>query len=126
MSQRTVLILCQEEKTKTQLQVNEAIRKLSTDGARLKWASFDNFQKGDRSSTFDAVFAVLGDMTANDLGLSEEFYQYYASAPVFFAFTDTANDEVNALLKQWNDKVTIKVATEANADIPATYEEANT
>ena len=71
MSQRTVLILCQEEKTKTQLQVNEAIRKLSTDGATLKWASFDNFQNGDRSSTFDAVFAVLGDMTVNDLGLSE-------------------------------------------------------
>jgi hypothetical protein len=126
MSQRTILILCQEEKTKTQLQVNEAIRKLGTDGANIKYATFDSFQEGDRSATFDAVFASIGDMSADDLGMSEEFYQFYASAPVFFAFTDTANDEVNALLKQWNDKVTIKVATEANADIPATYAEANT
>lgn len=74
MSSRKVLILNQEEKDQTVLQYNATIKKLSADGASIKWATFDNFQEGKRAGTFDFVFACLNAMTADDLGMSEEFY----------------------------------------------------
>jgi hypothetical protein len=85
MSTRKVLVLNQEEKDQTVLQHSEAINGLTN--VSFKWATFDNFQEGKRSGTYDFVFANLGAMTVDDLGMSEEFYQYYATAPIFFAFT---------------------------------------
>jgi len=74
MSSRTVLLLCQEESLRAQLQVDKTIKKLEADGATLKWATFDAFQEGKRNSTYDAVFAVLAGMSLDDLEMSEEFY----------------------------------------------------
>jgi len=125
MSSRKVLILNQEEKDQTVLQYNAAIKKLSADGASIKWATFDNFQEGKRAGTFDFVFACLNAMTDDDLGMSEEFYQFYATAPIFYAFVEKEDEAVTTLLKGWNDKVVVKTTDAESANIAAAFTEAS-
>ena len=125
MSQTKVLIVCQDEKMQDQLKVNAAIKKLASDGATLKWTNQDSFQEGKRVGTFDAVFYALGEASLEDVEMCEEYYQYYAVAPVCFIFSSAEGDDgIHKLFKEWNDKVIFKVATDAAQGMSDSFEEA--
>jgi hypothetical protein len=113
-SQRKVLVLCTAVEEEGYFKSTPGNKKLVADGAELKWQTFDSFQEGKRHGTFDAVIAILSTTGADDLEMMEEFYEYYAAAPIFIAFVVLDAGPHIDLLKKWNDKVVIVKCDEEN------------
>ena len=64
-------------------------------------------------------------MEKDDLEMSQEFYEYYAAAPIYYAFTDNEDGDVNSLLKEWNDKTVVKAGDGQVQNIVAAFAEAS-
>ena len=96
-----ILVLTQEEADSYQLsglkQHNDI--KAIFDANTFKWQLFEQFQDGAREDTFGMVIAYLKGMSVDDVEMSEEFYQHYATAPVV-AWIITEGEETNWGLKQ--------------------------
>ena len=71
-------------------------------GAQIKWTTFDEIYNGNIKSNFDFVFAILADMDEDELDVYNVFYQYYTTAPIFYAFVATENEDVASMLKALN------------------------
>lgn len=85
-----VLIINQEEADQyalSHLEENEAVKPIFKDNT-LKWQLFEQFQEGKREDKYGFVIAHLKGMSADDVEMSEEFYQYYAAAPVIVWILD--------------------------------------
>jgi len=48
-------------------------------------------------------------MSLEDIQAKEDFFKYYAAAPIFFGFSDKPIEGLEDLLKTWNDQVTMKI-----------------
>lgn len=63
---------------------------------------FEQFQEGKREDKYGFVIAYLKGMSSDDVEMSEEFYQHYATAPVIAWIVTDSSDELSAKLKQYN------------------------
>ena len=75
---------------------------------------FEQFQEGAREDKYGFVIAYLKGMSADDVEMSEEFYQHYAAAPVIVWIITEDNDELKAKLKEFNANSNTIVGDEDN------------
>ena len=86
------------------LQENSAELKAKTDSLRkLKTTTYDQFQEGTKKASYDYVIATIfsADVSADDVEMQEDVYNYYSSAPVF-CWVLPAGDEAEALKALFN------------------------
>jgi hypothetical protein len=102
MTDLTVLIVTQTEEDcflyESLLDVSEALKEKAKSYNNVKTTFYDKFQSGKKSATYDFVVAALlnENVTADDVEMQEDIFNYYATAPVF-AWVHPSGDECEAL-----------------------------
>lgn len=83
------------------LNVSEALKTKASSYRKVKTTFYDEFQEGTKSSKYDFVVATFfdGAVTADDVEMQEDVYNFYATAPVF-VWVMPEGDEAKAL-KEW-------------------------